>query len=139
MPRPDPETLADFVAERARQDPKVQQIVQEAAMFDGLLQNPGWQRLRKRLEASKEAFMLDIAKRLMAGDKVNPLEIEFKRGWFKGAEAMILTPEQAEISLEAAAAKAWQIAHREALLLQEGDSPFLTTDPPPLPTQEVDQ
>lgn len=137
--RPEPEELADFVAERARSDPKVQQVIQEAALFDGLLQNPGWKRLRNRLESSKDNFMLSLASRLMKGEKVDQRELDFKRGWFKGAEAMILTPEQAEVSLEAAAAEAWRLVRLEAALQHEESSPFLTTDAPPLPTQEVDE
>lgn len=130
----DPEELANFVASRMREDPKVAAVVNEAHMLDGLREHAGWRRLAERVRASEKGWMESLARRLMRGDKIPSEEIDFHRGFYSGARWIIEHPEQAEAALEQAAQEAWKLVRREALLQQErDDSPYLIR---PIDSQE---
>lgn len=122
---PSAEEVAQFVADRAKEDPKVRRVVEDIRLFDGLLEHPGWQRLADKVRAKKEAFTQSLATRMMAGERISPEEIEFQRGFYLGAEYVIATPEQAEHSLEVAAREAWRLAQVELAREAEEASPYL--------------
>lgn len=124
---PTPEEAAQFISDRARENPKVRRVIEDVRLFDGLMEHPGWQRLADKIKGRKDAFTLSLATRLMAGEKIEQTEIEFNRGFYKGAEYVIGMPEAAEVSLEQAASEAWRIARREAAIEAEQASPYLTT------------
>lgn len=122
---PSPEDLADFVADRAKENPSVRKVVEDVKLFDGLVEHLGWKRLAEKIRGRKEVHFASVARRLMAGEKIENLEIEFYRGWFSGAEYVIGMPEKAEESLEQAAREAWRLAQVEAARESEEDSPYL--------------
>jgi phosphoserine phosphatase len=107
------EKVADFVAERAKKDPKVRQTIRDAHLFDSLKEHEGWQRLRQHAEGDRERFFAKLAGRLMRGESVPQGEIDFHRGFYQGVEWILGHPEQAEASLERAARQAWRKAQQE--------------------------
>ncbi len=120
----DPEELADFVVERAKADPKVQRIVEDVKLFDGLREHQGWRRLYERVKADRERFLLGLARRLLSGDKVDQQEIDFHRGFYQGAFWVLGHPEQAENSLERAARQAYLALQLELTSEEDGASPY---------------
>jgi len=108
-----PEQIADFVAERAKKDPRVRSTIRDAHLFDSLKEHEGWKRLREHAEGDRERFFAKLAKRLMKGESIPQGEIDFNRGFYQGVEWILGHPEQAEASLEAAARKAWRMAQQE--------------------------
>src|SRR5215471_9173895 len=107
------EEVADFVAERAKQDPKVRQTIRDAHLFDSLKEHEGWKRLREHAEGDQKRFFAKLAKRLMKGESIPQSEIDFNRGFYQGVEWILGHPEEAEASLETAARRAWRMAQRE--------------------------
>jgi hypothetical protein len=107
------EQVADFVAEKAKKDPKVRETIRDAHLYDSLKEHEGWQRLRQHAEADRERFFAKLAGRLMKGESIPQGEIDFQRGFYQGVEWILGHPEQAEASLERAARKAWRMAHQE--------------------------
>lgn len=124
---PTPEELADFMAARAKQQPKVQQVIREARLYDSLRENEAWQRLAQRVRDSRDGFLASLARRLMSGGKVSPEEIAYMRGFYYGARWIIEHPEKAEESLERAARAAWRMTLIEAAEIAESDSPYIDT------------
>lgn len=127
---PTPEELADFVAERAREQPKVQQIVREARLYDSLRESEAWQRLAQRVRDDREHYLSGVARRLMAGQKVSPEEIAYMRGFYFGARWIIEHPEKAEESLERAARDAWRMVLLESAEMTELESPYIDENDP---------
>jgi len=107
------EEVADFVAERAKKDPRVRQTIRDAHLFDSLKEHEGWKRLREHAEGDRERFFAKLAGRLMKGESIPQGEIDFNRGFYQGVEWILGHPEEAEASLEAAARKAWRLAQAE--------------------------
>lgn len=124
---PDPEELAELVARRAREQPRVRQIVQEAQLYDSLRENTAWQRLAQRVRDDKQRYFDGITRRLMSGKKVEHDEIVYMRGFYYGARWIIEHPEEAEKSLERAARAAWRMAMLEQLAEDEASSPYIDT------------
>lgn len=118
--------VADFVAERMKQDPKIQRVVADAHLFDDLRRDPGWKRLYERVVADKRRIMEGVATRLLAGEKVTQEEIEFYRGFYQGAVFVLQHPEHAERNLERAARVAWLLVQSEVAAEAEEDSPYIT-------------
>jgi len=116
-----PEQIADFVAEKAKKDPKVRQTIRDAHLFDSLKSHEGWKRLAEHVRADRERFLMRLAKRLMSGQVVDQREIDYQRGFYQGAEWVIGHPEEAEASLERAARRAWRMAQDE-LAQQQAES-----------------
>lgn len=121
----DENRLAEFVAERAANDPKVHKILEDVRLFDGLQEHPGWKRLYEHVKSSRSRFLLALTKRQMAGEEVSQREIDFNRGFFQGALWALGHPDQAMTSLERAARQAWLAAELEVLTEEEGDSPYV--------------
>lgn len=93
--------------DKARRDPRVQRVVEDVRMFDGLREHAGWVRLRRRFEEQIDKFERSITKRLFKGEVVSPEEIAFYMGYLAGGTDLLDTPEKAEENLERAARAAW--------------------------------
>lgn len=119
-------TVAEFVADRLKKDPKIQRIIADAHIFDELRQNPGWRRLYEKVVVDKQRVTNDVARRLMAGGKVSAEEIAYYRGFYQGAVYVLEHPAQAEKSLERAANVAWLLVQSELAKEQEEQSPHIT-------------
>ena len=98
------------VLERAARDPKIQQVIADARLFDSLRNDPGWRRLYDIVAAQKGRWMQKLANRLMYGPKPSPEEIAYYRGFYEGAYFVLVHPEVAEANLERAAQIAWTLA-----------------------------
>ena len=122
---PTPEDLADFVAERAKENPRVRKVVGDVKLFDGLLEHPGWQRLAEIVRGERDRFLTSVTSALWRGEVVDQRKLDYTRGFYEGARWIIETPVEAEASLEAAASKAWSLAQIEAARESEEDSPYL--------------
>lgn len=122
---------ADKIVERLAKDPRVQQIVADAHLFDSLRSEPGWQRLFTMVQAKKGRWMDSITRRLMGPQKQwpTPEEIAYYQGFYQGAVFVVAHPEHAEKNLESAAQVAWAMSFGE----DEDDDVFDE------PTQEVDE
>lgn len=111
---------ADFLLERAKDDPKIQQTIVKAQNLHGLLEDKGWRSLYEIVQKAKDRWMHELAKRLMRGEKVSPEEIAWRRGYFAGAEWAASHPKQAIKSLERAATAAYVLAQQEEADSQHG-------------------
>lgn len=127
---PEPEELADFVVERMKDNPAVKKIVDDAHLFDGLREHPGWRRLAEKIRSHEKRWMDSITQRLLRGETVDQQEIKYRLGFYEGARYVIETPENAEAALEQAADRAWKEVLRQSLIQQERESPYLITDIP---------
>lgn len=107
---------ADMIVERLAKDPRVQQIVADARMFDHLRSEPGWQRLFSMVQAKKGKWMESISTRLMGPKKQwpQPDEIAYYQGFYQGAVFVLAHPEYAEANLERAAQVAWAMSFDDA-------------------------
>ena len=65
-----------------------------------------------------------IARRLMRGDTVDPVEVALTRGWMLGALYAVRHPEQAEEGLATAARIAWLLAQEEINNQTEEEAPY---------------
>lgn len=102
---------ANLVLERAARDPKIQQVIADARLFDTLRNEPAWRRLFEMVSTKKERWMDSISRRLM-GAQANwptPEEIAYHRGFYEGAFFVLVHPEVAESNLERAAKIAWRL------------------------------
>ena len=102
---------ANRVLERAARDPKMQQVIADARLYDGLREHPGWSRLFEMVSAKKGKWMDSITKRLMGAKSQwpEPEEIAYHRGFYEGAFFVLVHPEVAEQNLERAARVAWRL------------------------------
>jgi hypothetical protein len=123
---------ADLIVERLARDPRVQQIVADARLFDSLRAEPGWQRLFSMVQAKKGKWMDSVSKRLMGAQKQwpKPEEIAYHQGFYQGAVFVLAHPEYAEHNLENAAKVAWAMSFGD----EDDDDTFDQHD-----DQEVDQ
>lgn len=122
---PTPEEVADFVVRQAKEKPHVRRVVEDVKLFDGLKEHAGWRRLAERIRADRDRFLASLSLRLMNGEVVSQREIDYKRGFYAGAEYVIETPAEAEASLEAAAREAWALTRLELAHQDEESSPYL--------------
>lgn len=102
---------ANRVLEKAALDPKMQQVIADARLYDALRENPGWRRLYEMVTAKKGRWMDSITKRLMGPKNRWPEadEIAYHRGFYEGAFFVLVHPEVAEDNLERAARVAWRL------------------------------
>ena len=115
---PDPEKVAEFAADLARSDPEIARKIQDVKNLDHLRDDAGWQSLYKRVLEQRGAFMIGIARGLMAGKFPDREEVAYRRGFFEGALATVQAPASVAESLERAAIAAYRKALREEA---EGD------------------
>lgn len=120
----DGERLAQLVAEKARQDPKVEKILTDARLFDELQENLAWKQLRDYVVSRYDRWMLSLSKRIMRGEEVSQREIDYHRGFYDGAKYAVLIPEVALANLERVAREAWKLQDSEETDDQEW-SPYL--------------
>jgi hypothetical protein len=119
-----PEDAADFLIERAKDDPKVRETVLRAQSLHTLLEDPGWKNLYEIVQGTKKRFMQGLASRLMEGEAVTQSEIDYRRGFFDGAEWAASHPKEAIKSLERAAERAYSLAQINWPSTEEGTSPY---------------
>lgn len=113
----------DRVLEEARNDPAVAPRMHEWLQLQELKDNPGWQYLGERMKTLAESTTKKLARRLLAGDKVDPEEIAFQRGFIKAAEFLVAYPERFERDLERAAEQAY-VRAQERLSDVDGEEPY---------------
>lgn len=103
------------MADRAKKDPKVQETVEIVRRLDGLQEHAGWRYLQKMVVDRETVWLVRLARRLMAGEVVDQREIDYQRGFIRGALEVIERPEQAIADLELAARRAWTAAQLEPI------------------------
>lgn len=106
----------DKVYAEILKDPKIQHIVRDARLFDGLRTNEAWQRLHQMVGAKREKWMQAMLSRLMGPKRGWPSteEIAHHQGFYQGAMFVLEHPEHAEKSLERAATLAWAMLQEKA-------------------------
>lgn len=111
---PDPgdlgvDQIANWLGQRAKTDPKLQRVVENAHLFDDLRSHPGWKKLFELAERQKDKFLEDITRRIWATPASPPSveEIEFHKGFHQGAQWVLRHPEWALTNLQKAARAAW--------------------------------
>ncbi len=107
------EEIADWIAERAKRDPGIAKVIENAHLFDELRQNPAWQKLYQLAKQREEKIRTAIANRIWRGATVSPEEIAYQRGFYQGCIWVLSHPENAEKSLEKAARMAWLLSQDE--------------------------
>lgn len=116
--------VANGIVERLAKNPRVQQIVADARIFDELRMNPAWQRLYSMVRNDQEKVYAKISKRVL-GPKDNwptPEEVAYYRGFYQGAIFVLSHPEHAEKNLEKAAKTAWLMYGEEATDNEEDEA-----------------
>jgi hypothetical protein len=109
----------DAIIERLMKDParaeRINQIVADARLFDGLRENAGWQRLYERVLSKKSRCMQYVLDRFMGPSKNWPAveEIAYYQGFYQGAVFVLAHPEHAEENLERAARIAYVLAYED--------------------------
>lgn len=93
--------------------------------FGSLREHIGWQRLRKRVEAQKEAWIRKLGGRFARGEEVPQRQIDYDRGWYDGAMYVLRHPEMSEEALESALLTAWALRSGEEGVYELPDSPHL--------------
>jgi hypothetical protein len=108
------EEVADLIARRALEDPKVRQIVIDAHLFEALRNDPGWQRLYDKAKHEAKRLKEILAQRMWEGKNIpTPEEVAYYKGFIQGAIWVLKHPEVAEQKLESAAREAWKITQLE--------------------------
>ena len=78
--------------------PHLKELGNQAREFEKLTERPEWHTLRAVFEQRKQSYLRKLANDLIAGgDKADPLnqrEIDYRRGWLRGAQAILDAPEQ---------------------------------------------
>lgn len=102
---------ANRVLERVSRDPKIQQVIADARLYDSLRENPAWRRLFEIVSSQRDRWMDKISRKLMGPQKdwPTPEEIAYHRGYYEGAFFVLVHPEVAEANLEKAARIAWRL------------------------------
>lgn len=102
---------ANAIVERIAKDPRVQQIIADARMFDELRTHPAWARLYDMVRADQDRVYGKLAKRFLKRSELwpTPEEIAYYRGFYTGAVFVLSHPEHAEANLEKAAKVAWTL------------------------------
>ena len=108
-----PEQVAEYVAQKARQDPEIRAKIQDVRMFDGLREHQGFQHLRKKVAEQQDGFADRIARKILTGGEVDQREIDYMRGYIEGAMFVVMRPEVAERNLELAGRLAYALGKRE--------------------------
>jgi hypothetical protein len=117
-----PEQLADYVAAKAKKDPKVRALVRDVQMYDGLQELPGWRHLCIKIKEQEEKLWAPIVSRLKRGEVIDQREIDHHRGFIEGAVFAVTHPEVADQNLELAARMAWVVGMRD-IEADEGEEP----------------
>lgn len=108
-----PEQLADYVAAKAKKDPKVRALIKDVQMYDGLQEHIGWRHLRNKIKEQEEGLWAPIVRRLKRGEVIDQREIDHHRGFIEGAVFAVMHPEVVDSNLETAARLAYMIGSME--------------------------
>lgn len=69
-----------------------------------LTEHPAWDTLRREFELRKQHYLSNLARKLVAGGPdaapLDQREIDYQRGFLRGAQAVLDTPENAIAQLE---------------------------------------
>lgn len=104
----------------ARKDPTWKRTAEIARGLGSLTEHEGWQYLYELTQAAEKRFLSRLAKRLFSGVVVDQREIDFQRGYIRGALDTIQRPAEAIADLEKAARGAWVKAALELTTETEG-------------------
>lgn len=115
----DEQEIADFLAKRALEDPKVQQIVANAHLFDELKRSPAWAKLYELAKKQNLKVKAVLAERLWKGEKLTPEEVAYQKGFYQGCIWVLAHPEHAERSLETAARAAYLLSYDDPQSIEE--------------------
>lgn len=114
----------DALLEEIRNDPEVQPRLNERFQLQDLQDHPGWKYQAARFANFRKGVMLALARRLMAGVKIDPEQIAFERGYAAAVEDTFRWPERLEKELERAAERAFERA-QEGLSEEDGEQPYV--------------
>jgi hypothetical protein len=98
-------------------------LLENARWYAHLREDAGWKRLHDKIVSQRHDWMTHLARRMMRGEQVDPLEVATNRGFILGALYAVRHPEQAEANLTTAARIAWLIAQDE-ITNPEEDAPY---------------
>ena len=94
---------ADPVKLRGKQ---LREVGDAARELGKLVEHPSWPRLRSEIEKRKHGYLSKIAREMSSGGidaaPVNQREIDYVRGFLRGVDAVLDTPERAIEILEKA-------------------------------------
>lgn len=111
------------VIEEIQSDPEVAPRLHEALQLEQLQEHPGWQYQAERFANFKKGVMQALARRLLAGVKIDPEQIAFERGYAAAVEDVFHWPDRLERELERAAERAYgRLA--EGLSEENGQQPY---------------
>lgn len=111
------EEVAAYFVKRAKRDPKLQELIERANLFDDIKAHPGWRKLHDMARGQKDRFFDGVVARMWAKPPELPAieEVAYYQGFYQGAMWVLAHPEMAEHSLYQAA--------RAAYLLSQGRDP----------------
>ncbi len=101
------EPTEDRILEEIKRDPDVQPRLHEMLQLEELKKHPGWQYQAARFANFRKGVAETLARRLLAGVKIDPEQLAFERGYATAVEDVFKWPERIEKSLERAAEKAY--------------------------------
>jgi len=85
--------------------PRVRELADKAQELAKLKEHPSWEILRAEFEKRKQGYLRGVAQGLMAGGPDAPAmdqrRIDYERGFLRGAQAVLDTPDNALAQLEA--------------------------------------
>jgi len=88
---------------------QVRDLGDKARELAKLAEHPSWATLRKEFEARKQTYLLKLARQIAAGGKdaapLDQRELDYQRGFLRGAQAVLDTPDNAIEALEKALQK----------------------------------
>lgn len=110
-----PDVIAEWIERKAKKDPKLGQILDNARLFGELRSQPAWVRLRDVMQAHKRVIRQRIADRVWDDPRKMPTadEIAYYKGFFEGANWIVSHPEHAEAALDRVARAAWLLSNDE--------------------------
>lgn len=109
--------------ELAQADPKANTAIIAELRLEGLREHEGFLYLRDRVEDYRQGAIEGIARRLFAGQEIDPEELAFMRGFFLGAKTVLDKPFVAAADLEREARRVFRLAE-EFITDKEDEQPY---------------
>ena len=85
---------------------KIRDVGDAARELAKLTEHPSWPALRTEIEKRKQGYLTKVARQLTSGgpdaEAFNQREMDYIRGFFKGVDAVLDTPDRAVATLEKA-------------------------------------
>ena len=116
-------SVDEQVIQEIREDPEVAPRLHEALKLQELSEHPGWQYQAERFKNFRKGAALALARRLLAGAKLDPEQIAFERGYAAAIEDVFRWPERIERDLHRAAERAFERL-AEGLSEEDGEYPY---------------